>query len=249
MTRILIILISFFFFQNLQGQAIIDNHIFSLSGDFRDWTVMSDSELGDRIVFARETSGRRVNYIAGLIHKNGMPTVLFQSREFDMSKMTPKINFEAFEEKSTIPARVEYNNANLPMPVNVLESVMTVPGRYSLTKYELFQDNEPAFNFNYLFLHGKGHLQMHSLTYVGEAINDFQLFEKIRKGLTFKKELPFELGGDTTKPISTTTTTEVTPNKTDKKKSAPKGSNLLAIIIPLCLLPVSYTHLTLPTKA
>ena len=231
MTRILIILISFFLFQNLQGQAIIDNHIFSLSGDFRDWTVMSDSELGDRIVFARETSGRRVNYIAGLIHKNGMPTVLFQSREFDMSKMTPKINFEAFEEKSTIPARVEYNNANLPMPVNVLESVMTVPGRYSLTKYELSQDNEPAFNFNYLFLHGKGHLQMHSLTYVGEAINDFQLFEKIRKGLTFKEVLPFELGGSTTPQAATTDVAPVKTEKSNKRKGNP-----LAIIIPLCVI-------------
>ena len=116
MTKSLITVICFLLFQNLQGQ-IIDNHIFSLSGDFRDWVVMSDSELGDRIVFARETSDRKVNYIAGMIHKNGMPTVLFQSKEFDMSKMTPKINFEAFEQKSSIPASVEYNNADLPLPV------------------------------------------------------------------------------------------------------------------------------------
>ena len=120
------------------------------------------------------------------------------------------------------------------MPINVMESVMSVPGRYSLTKYELFQDNEPAFNFNYLFLHGKGHLQMQSLTYEGEAVNDFQLFEKIRKGLVFKKELPFELGGDTSTALTTTTTAEVATNK-EEKKSGKKGISPLAIIIPLCV--------------
>ena len=151
-----------------------------------------------------------------------------------MSKMTPKINFEAFEQKSSIPASVEYNNADLPLPVNTMESVMSVPGRYSLTKYELFQDNEPAYNFNYLFLHGKGHLQMHSLTFVGDAVADFQLFEKIRKGLSFKKILPFELGGPTTE----ATTAAVTPQPS--KDAAPSathtsGGNILAIIIPICV--------------
>jgi len=193
---------------------------------------MSDAELGDRMVFAKETSGRSVRYIAGLMHKNGMPYVLFQSKEFNMSKMTPKINFEAFEEKSSIPATVDYKNAEIPMPINVTESVMSVPGRYSLTKYELFQDNEPAYNFNYLFLHGKGHLQMQSLTYQPDAVNDFLLFEKIRKGLTFKKVLPFELGGDKVETKKITTPVKSTSSPTaSTDPPVKKSSNFLLLLL------------------
>ncbi len=231
MLRTLTVLLGLFICLNIKAQ-IIDNHIFSLHGDFSDWVVMSDSELGDRIVYAKEVSGRKVRYIAGLIHKNGMPTVLFQSKEFDMSKMTPKINFEAFEAKSGIPSTVDYTNPEIPMPSKVSESVMSVPGRYMLTKFELLQDNEPANNFSYLFLHGKGHLTMQSLTFEGEAALDFPKFEKIRKGLKFKKELPFELGGT---PATQTKTTQPISTVDQPAKKSKKKRNPLGIIISLCV--------------
>lgn len=232
MLRTLSLLVGLLFCLNLEAQ-VIDNHIFSLHGDFSDWVVMSEAELGDRIVYAKEVSGRKVNYIAGLIHKNGMPTVLFQSKEFDMSKMTPKINFEAFEAKSGIPAIIDYTNPEISKPTTVSESVMSVPGRYMLTKFELLQDNEPANNFSYLFLHGKGHLTMQSLTFEGEADIDFPKFERIRKGLKFKQELPFELGGTPVSPTQSTQPTATVDQQPTKKTK--KRGNPLGVIIALCV--------------
>lgn len=192
---------------HLSGQIKVDNDIFSLDMIMINWEVMSEVELLERMDYVKAKSGRTVNYVAGLRHRDGIPYVMFQNRAFDMSGITPMINFKALVANSSGPAFIDSINTNLPAPTVSEEKHYSVKGRYGISRYELAQNDIACYNYSYIFLHEGGHLLMQSISPQEYDETSFRFFERIRQNIRIKKELPF-----------------VRAANSEKKKKKPEGN-------------------------